>query len=328
MSTQVLEQSISADQYFALPGLSQSGMKDLAVSPLRFWYLHVNPNRPGGKSTPATDIGKALHCAVLEHREFDNRYGRQCDPADYPRALFTMEDLRGWLKSNGHKPAGTTKDALIQQVRSLNTGVQIYQLIEDRCYEENAGKHLFKTEDFYRIAGAARALRDEPRVNELLNEGEPEVCMTAKDPETGVTLKAMMDWVAPRHTVDLKTFTQMRGKSIDKSIADAIYYEAYYRQAYFYTYIRSLQPDAPKAKPDFILAFVESDEPHEVRLRSLGSGGRGGDTRIYWERARIETRNFIRQFADHWERFGDKPWRSAMEVEPLQDEDISQLAWS
>jgi hypothetical protein len=47
-----------------MPGLSFSGMKDFAVSPLRYWYRNINPNRPPFEATPEMQLGSALHCAV------------------------------------------------------------------------------------------------------------------------------------------------------------------------------------------------------------------------------------------------------------------------
>jgi hypothetical protein len=41
-------------------------MKDLAVSPLRYWHLNLNPNRPPRIETPEMQFGTALHCLVLE----------------------------------------------------------------------------------------------------------------------------------------------------------------------------------------------------------------------------------------------------------------------
>jgi hypothetical protein len=141
-----------------------------------------------------------------------------------------------------------------------------------------------------------------------------------------VLLKAKMDWVAPNLTVDFKTFTQMRGKSIDRAVADAIFYEGYYRQAWLYSQIRKLQANPPRPHA-FVIAFVESDPPHEVRIKKL-MPTQDGAVSLYWERARIECREMIRRFADYHTRFGDKPWREESAVEPLIDEDMPQLAYA
>jgi hypothetical protein len=154
--------------------------------------------------------------------------------------------------------------------------------------------------------------------------------MSARDKETGVLLKARMDWVAPKRTLDLKTFSATRGKSIDKCVTDAIFYECYYRQAYFYSLIRSMQEGGSgnaQTAPEFVMVFVESDRPYEVRIRSLLPKC-AGNVNLYWERARVECRSLIRVYADYSERFGAKPWRLEQDVEPLMDEEMPQLAWN
>ena len=98
----------------------------------------------------------------------------------------------------------------------------------------NEGKHILKSEDWSRLAGCAKALMDEPEFQRLRAVGRSEVSYFVTDPDTGVPLKARMDFVAPKWTLDPKTFSQ-KGKPIDRTVADAIYFEGYYRQAYLYT---------------------------------------------------------------------------------------------
>jgi hypothetical protein len=129
--------------------------------------------------------------------------------------------------------------------------------------------------------------------------------------------------MTPKVTLDIKTFSQKRGKSIDKSVTDAIYYEQYYRQAYVYALLRGW-PD--KWSGDHVLAFVESEEPHEVRLRALRPKS-GSQPNLYWLTAGVEVRGFCRTYAACMERFGEKPWRSECTIQALHDEDMPQLAW-
>jgi hypothetical protein len=318
------------EDHFGAPGLSNSGMSDLAVSPLRFWFLHVNPDRKPKEETPAMIFGSALHMAVLEPERFPERYCCEVNATDYPGCLVTMEDLRGWLRDQGITPKGTRKTDVIAQVLAQK-GPPIYDLLKSAYEAENAGKTVLSKDFWYRVGNAAIALRQEPKLAELLSEGQAEVPLTARDPETGVLLKGKLDWLSLACTVDIKTFSQMRGKSIDKTIADAIWYDRLFRQAYFYCYLRSLQPGfvkpgiAAKAPP-FILAFVEQDEPHEVRLRELRPKD-CGEVNLYWERARIEVREHIQTYADYSVRFGVQPWRDACEITALMDQEMPGLAY-
>lgn len=325
MPTETASIVISASEYFDAQGLSYSGLKDLAISPLRYWYLWLNPNRPTEEETPQMRFGKALHCAVLEPGSFDQRYCREIEADDYEQCLVTMDDLRGWLKDNGYKPNGTRKADLVSQVSAIAPEVPILDVIRERDELENADKVRLSKEDWERVKGAAGALRSEPGLEPILNdpEGRAEVTLYGVDPNTKVALKGRLDWVTPSLTLDVKTFSQQRGKSIDKSVHDAIYYEKYNWQAYHYTTIRTILGDH---KPRYVMAFVESDPPHEVRLKELRPMVR--EVNMYWETARAEVRQLIYTYAQCIKKFGDKPWRDDRGIELLSDVDIPQLAFA
>jgi hypothetical protein len=232
--------------------------------------------------------------------------------------------LRGWLRDAGHTPKGTRKAEIIHQVVAVS-GYQcppIWDVIAGRHAEENAGKVIFNTEDWSRLSGAAVALSEEPRVQAILAEGKCEVSLFADTLD--VRMKGKLDWVTPNITLDLKTFVQKQKKSIDKSVADAIFYEEYYRQAYIYHGLRTLNGHGDT---DFVMAFVESQPPHEVRIKSL-QPKLGGQANVYWTRAMLEVRALARTYKEHMEHFGpDKPWRFAQEVAVLTDEDMPQMAY-
>lgn len=308
--------------YFAADGLSNSMLKDLAVSPLRFWFKNINPDRPADEPTAAMQIGSAIHCAVLEPGAFDSRYACEVIPPE--GCLVTIDDLRTWIRDHGQTPKGTRKAEVIEQVRRIDPGVPILEELEREHQELHAGKVIFKADDWARIDGACAALLDEPCLESILSAGgKPEAAIFVKDVETGVLLKGKLDWLAPTLTLDLKTFTQKRDSSINKSIADAIWYEQYHRQAYFYALLRGWPTDFDGT---FVIAFVESDPPHEVRVKEL-TPSRHGSQNLFWESARHEVRHLIRLYSQCKARFGDRPWREPREVDPLYDEEIPQLAF-
>lgn len=308
---------MTAAEYHAAPGLSASGMKDLMVSPLRYWHLWLNPNKPVIPETAAQRIGSALHCAVLETDQFNDDYACELNPPE--DCLDTMDELRSYLRDKGIAPKGTRKAEVIAQVQSHDPDVPILQVQQERHALIHQGKTILSIEEWNRVAGMTEALVSEPRVNGLLSNGKAELPLFATDPDTNVPLKAKLDWLSGSTIMDVKTFSQQRGKSIDQTIADAIYYETYYRQFWFYNYVLHLA--APVALPRFVVAFVESEEPHETRLKSLDLT----DHTLYSQRGRTECQALMWLYAEHKKRFGDRPWRSAQEVEPLQDEDIKQL---
>ncbi len=301
-------------------------MKDLEVSPLRYWYLHINPNRPKDEPTPAMKVGTALHYAVLEPSKLDDHV--VCQLKLEPHWLVTVEHLRAWLKDHGAEPKGTRKDGLITQALALDPKVKIWDVEEKMFQAKNDGKIILHADDWARVHGMANALRNEPRLMEILSAGEPEVSMFAPDPDSGVMLKSRLDWVTPSVTLDLKTFSQTRGKTIDQTVADAIWYEKYYRQAYLYSRVRALQENAPKKSPDSVLAFVESDEPFETRIRVLRPTT-AGEPNLYWMRAASETDALIWRYSDCMRRFGtDTPWREDQGIDPLLDSEMKGLVFN
>jgi hypothetical protein len=316
---------LPAEEYFAIPALSNSGMKDLAVSPLRFWFHHINPERPAREETAAMKLGSALHCAVLERDEvFESRYACALDPSDWVMCLDTIDQLREWITSKGHKPVGTKKGPMVEQALAIMdlTGERIPILQNEQriFFAANEGKTILTPEEWRKCTGMTRALTNEPAIQRILAEGKPEVAYVVTDPETGVRLKARMDWRHPEITFDGKTFVQKMGRSIDESVNSAIYYEGYYKQAWLYDHIRFIA-EGKRAK--FVMGFVESEEPHEVRIKRLKDDGH-----LYWNKARIDQKALIELYARCWEQFGDKPWRTSREIEVLEDEDVKQVIWS
>lgn len=63
-----------SDEYHALPGISNSGLRDMAQSPAHFYALHLDPRRPEPTEKAGQLEGTLAHCAILEPAEFDSRY--------------------------------------------------------------------------------------------------------------------------------------------------------------------------------------------------------------------------------------------------------------
>lgn len=309
------------EEYLALPGLSNSGMKDLIVSPLRYWYNFINPDRLPREETPELRLGSALHCAVLEPADFDKRYTRVPCEDDWPEALRTDDDLKTWLKDHGIKPTGKLKADRISQV--LSSGYEHPPIVDievENAIRRGAGKTPLKAEEWLRVAGMAQALRDEPNINKLLDRGKSEQVFRRE--LDGVPLKGCLDWVDDRLILDLKTFSQKRGEDIDRTITQAIWYEGYYRQMAFYAQLRGW----PEWSGDIVVAFVESEPPHETRLRSFHPKS-GGQANLYWTRANMDIRRLIHIYGECSKHFGLNPWRYAQDVTPLLDEEIPQLMY-
>jgi hypothetical protein len=316
---------MTEQEYHAAPGLSNSGMRDLAISPLRYWHRWINPNRQPVEPSAEMQFGSALHCLVLEPGEFESRYCCQLCPNDIEGCLTTMDDLRRWLRDKGQTPKGKLKAELTVQVLQYDPSAPVLDVLEDLHASEHRGKVMFSKEDWTRLYGAKDSLMSEPRMKRILgDEGRAEYPIFTVDRESGVALKGKLDWLSPTLTLDVKTFSQKRGRSIDRSVADAILYESYYRQAYFYGLLRGWPQSF---SGEFVMAFVESAEPFEVRLKVLRPKF-GLEPNLYWIKAQLECRNLIRTFAECTQHFGEKPWRYAREIEPLVDQDMPGIGFA
>lgn len=317
--------SISAEDYHAIPALSNSGMKDLAVSPLRYWHRWINPNRSAEEEKDCFVLGSALHCLVLEPSEFNARYCRDLDPDDHEGVLYTIDDCRQWLKDKGETPKGTKKAEIVAQVLRKDPNQPVWDDIKASHEQWASGRTILKLDEFDRVENMAHVLRNEPRMQEILKEGRAEVSLFGKDPDYGVPLKCRLDWTTPGIILDMKSFVTKRGNSVDKSIADAIFFEGYYRQARLYTMVE--QQNSGQKPKRYIMAFIESEKPHDVRFKELRPSTEGAKN-VYWSRAEIEIRGFCYLYRHCFDRFGVEPWIEEQKIEPLLDEDIRQLAFS
>ena len=327
MVDQTADQKTTVGSDGTTHALSNSGINDLMISPLRYWAKHVDPHREIPADTPAKAFGRALHAAVLQPDKFAALF---CEQFVEPEGtLTTVGELRSWISDKGGKPKGSAKGGLIEQAQALDLRVLIYDVLVEQFKDQNIGKTVFPSDAWKRINGAAKALRDEPMLAEILAKGEAEKRYVVKS--DGIRLKAYMDWVTPEWTLDLKTIaTGSHGeRSFDREVTTAIWYRGYYRQAYFYSLVRSIAEGGnPQTGPRFLFAFVESEPPHEVRLREM-QPKEFGEVNLLWERARIEVNHCIEVYRSNAEQFGTGgcPWRYAQQIEALTEEEFPALAY-
>lgn len=345
---------LAAAEYHAAPGLSNSVMKTLVVSPLQCWFGAVRPNREPRVETSAMRLGTALHAAVLEPDTFLDRYACRVTKEDFEGCLDTAADLKQWLVDHGGSTKGPNKPDLIKEVLRIDRTAKILDEEMRRHAGANAGRVVLDKVEWERVYGMAKALRQEEELQPLLATGRKEVSIFVIDPETGVLLKCRIDWLqqrtcgecdgsgevigaygesmiqcplcsGTRHSggtvVDLKSFSD-RGASIDDTVIKAIRYEGYIRQAWFYRYILKI---TGLGDFDWVNAFVQSEAPYETRLRSMGPNLTR--TAKYWEQTGLQCLNLIKMYGDLQREFGTKMWAYHQAITPVRDSELPGLAF-
>ena len=332
-------EDLGAADYHAAPGLSNSDLKTFLVSPLHYWHAKKNPALEcatcgdarrlhptascryfqSRQETAALKLGSALHVAVLEPDTFLDRYALRPNAADFPGAVDTAKQLQAWLAA---KNIEFKKSALKPELEALaraNGAPILDDLMKQKAAADHGKTYLDKAE-WAQVYGMSAALRRESALKPYLEKGVSEISFFAIDPETGVLLKCRTDWLsALRCVVDLKSMAA-RDEPIDRTVARSIVSREYYRQPWFYLHVMALA-----GYPDFswLYAFVESDAPYEVRLRSMGATGPRGLNQ-YWVSTGDEVRTALARFSEYEREFGDDPWAYHQTIEPVRD---SELAW-
>ena len=226
---------MKAADYHLIPALSSSGIKWLSVSAEDFWARTpwLNPLAES-VSTSALSAGKAYHARIVEGPvAFASRFCAQLDKADYPDALVTADDMRNALREAGLKTGGN-KDELTDRLLEHDPGAQIWARMQESYHIANAGKVMLAQGLIDDIEIAAAMIEKHPVIGKCFRGGHPEVVICWIDPETGVPLKAMLDYLKVGAIIDLKSFSNPQERSIERAIYAAVEYRKYYVQAAHY----------------------------------------------------------------------------------------------
>lgn len=102
-----LHHGMSIERYHAAPGLSCSGMCDLARSPQHYHALHVDPARPPRAEKPGQLEGNLAHCAILEMPQYPRRYavGPDCRRGTKAWDAWAAGETRTPIKAEQHAAA-------------------------------------------------------------------------------------------------------------------------------------------------------------------------------------------------------------------------------
>lgn len=260
------------DIYHAIPALSSSGMKNLLISPPDFYFNSwLNPLRDeDAEDEDAKEwrrFGRASHTRILEGKEvFDTLY---CVEFIAPEGcLDTVSELKKYCIENLIDTKGSSKwgkAEWIAAVKFHNPSALIYDVEKEKYYQETGGKIQMTVKEMRRIEIAAAMIEKHPELRHAFIGGYAEVSVIWM--EGGIWFKARFDYLKPRAIVDLKTFTNMQNKPIDRALYNAMAGLKYHIQSYHYTHAANLA--AEFAKLGAITTYGQRFTPTQEWLHEL-----------------------------------------------------------
>ena len=178
------------------------------------------------RETAALTFGRAFHCALLEPERFAASYASEPDFGD---CRFKENKVR-----------------------------------RDAWRRENSGKEHLSELEFRSIAGMVASVKRHPLTSKMVRDGEPELTMTWKDPETGLLCKIRMDYYVRKHRM-IVDFKSTDDASYDEFRKDVENY-GYHRQDALY---RAGAIEVGEPVQHFILVAVEKTRPYAPAIYSL-----------------------------------------------------------
>lgn len=236
-------ESISADDYHAMPGVSNTKLCDFIDDPRLYWWKYLSGEYV--KEPKAHfDFGSAVHDVAL----LSDSSGIVVIP-------------KASLSSDGKKAGNAWKDFAAA----------------------NAGKILFKQAEYDSVMRCVDAIYRHPIAGELLRaEGPCEKLFTYEDPR-GLTLRTRPDkiayWNGRTIVPDIKTTTDTSPGAFVKAIAN----NRYHFQKYFYEKVLANCPEqivvdafifvaVNKEQPHFVDCYMIDDEFMDFARQAVEDG--------------------------------------------------------
>ncbi|MEY4403301.1 MAG: hypothetical protein RIR91_1336 [Verrucomicrobiota bacterium] len=195
------------------------------------------------------------------------------------QAMRSPAHLKAWLTAPPEQtPAmrlGTLTHLAVLQPDLFGSTTAVAPIVDRRTKEgksiweqfqgQNAGKEIITNDEREQLSAMRDSVRIHPAASALLGEGTAEVSVFNQCIETGLPLKARMDWVRENAIVDLKTTEDASPAGFAKSVANY----RYDLQAAHYRRMLKLQGrgDLP-----FMLIAVEKEAPFAVAVYRLDEG--------------------------------------------------------
>lgn len=284
--------NLSNEAYHSDPAIGNSNIKDLLVSPLKYWRNSpLNPKRKW-KETKSKTIGTALHCYLMEREKFWQEY--VVLPAlNVDSEFYLTESVKeDFLKNFAIRK---TKDA--------------------KTFEYIGSKTKLSESEFEEIKEMVEYFESLPTAGELFKDGYMEVSIFWRDEETGLMCKCRPDYLTPNYIADYKSIS-----SIDQIKNSCGNYDYYLQQAFYLeglNQIRNLlKKDMVSNQPpetfiacnqlisndhsNFIFAFQEKEDLL-VRLKTFNEEVNNWGRDLFRRGLEIYKQNIEKYGVNRWE---------------------------
>ena len=231
MAKEILK--ISSDQYFALPKLSNSAIKDFRnEGPWTYYHRYVANSLDKPKESDAQRIGSALH-SIINIDAFSS--------SSQPIAVMPE-----WVDLGGIQP------------EKLNLRKKAHREFKQEFIDRNAGKIILTQHEYEQVVGMRDSIWDNPAIRPYLDQLTADRSeVVATNTVNGIECKAMCDadFSDQGLVIDFKTTRQSLGKEFVK---DCLWKYGYQYQAAHYC-------DVFEAER-FLFVAVRNFEPYESVL--------------------------------------------------------------
>lgn len=252
--------NLSNDEYHGDPAISCSNIKDLLISPLKYWtYSPLNSRKR--KKTKAKTAGTALHCLLMEKEKFDEDY-------------IILPKLK--INSDFYIEESKKPDFL--------TNFKLPKAKKASTFKYIGSKAIITDKEFEEIKESVDYFESIEAPSQLFQDGYAEVSIFWRDEETGLMCKCRPDYLAPNYIADYKSIAD-----IEKIGRDLVSYKYHFQAAYYLeglNQLKKLEIDTSWGKGvyfpegwwskflrtdhnNFVFAFQEKEAPYLVRLKSL-----------------------------------------------------------
>jgi len=239
---------LDINAYHQGPGVSKSGLSEIARSPAHYYAKYLAPNRPAPKERAGQLEGSLAHCAVLEPDQFNKRY--VVTPDDAPR-----------------RPSSAQREAKKPSAETL-ISIEYW----DKFARENGNKRVITADQYETAMRQADSMRALPDIRALLDKGRPEVSAFWNDPVTGELCRCRPDWENPTTEtgviiLDVKTYSDASPEEFARQIGR----KGYHIQSSFYS--DGYEIASEKTVHGFVFVAVETAYPYAACASMLDPTG-------------------------------------------------------